>query len=156
MSKAVKDVDHGYTELVKRVFAMGAPDIDVGVLENKGADKAEGDDVRVVDVASWAEFGTDTQPERSWLRAFFDEHKEECRNKLADLLKKVIEGTLTEDQALEQFGLWAVGQIQKRIADGIAPENAPSTIEKKGSDKPLIDTGVFRSAISYRVEKVEK
>ena len=32
------------------------------------------------------------------------------------------------------------------------PENAPSTIAKKGSSNPLIDTGEMRSKVSHEVK----
>jgi hypothetical protein len=34
------------------------------------------------------------------------------------------------------------------------PANAPATVEAKGSDRPLIDTGELRKAITYAVEGV--
>lgn len=151
MGKVVKDVDHGYKKLVASIEGLGSPIIEVGILESK-ADEADGKDgATLIDVATWAEFGTETEPARSFLRAFFDENQERCRTAIKILLQKVVAGTLTREQALDQFGLWAVGQIQKRIVAGIAPQNAPSTIEKKGSDKPLIDTGTMKSAISFKV-----
>lgn len=39
--------------------------------------------------------------------------------------------------------------------NGWAP-NAPSTIARKGSDKPLIDTGALRRSIAYVVRQEEK
>ena len=37
---------------------------------------------------------------------------------------------------------------------GVAPSepNAPSTIRKKGSDKPLIDTGRLRQSVNYVIK----
>jgi hypothetical protein len=67
-------------------------------------------------------------------------------------MRTVIEGKRTSDQVLEILGQRAVGQIQERIASGIAPANAPSTVAKKGSSTPLIDTGVLRSSITYQVK----
>lgn len=34
------------------------------------------------------------------------------------------------------------------------PPNAPSTIKRKGSDRPLIDTGALRAAITYVLREV--
>src|SRR6185436_644050 len=96
--------------------------------------------------------GTDTEPERSWLRAWFEANREIGTKKLTELLAQVAAGKLTKKQALEQFGAWAQGGIQQRIADGIGPANAPSTIEAKGSDKPLINTGQFRASIHFKVD----
>lgn len=54
---------------------------------------------------------------------------------------------------LERVGLWAQGSIQQRISDGIPPPNAESTIRRKGSSTPLIDTGQLRTSIKYRVKR---
>ena len=55
--------------------------------------------------------------------------------------------------ALQRIGLWAQSEIQQRISDGIPPQNAPYTINKKGSSTPLVDTGQLRSSISFKVVK---
>ena len=44
--------------------------------------------------------------------------------------------------------------VQKEIVDGSFEPNAESTIKKKGSDKPLIDTGTMRQSVTYVVRKV--
>ena len=149
MSVEIKDTDHGYKDLVKRVFGAGTKArIDVGILE----DGAHGDDAAsILEIGTFNEFGTETIRERSFIRAWFDEEEPELRIKFAELMKSVVEGKRTKDEILELMGLYCVGQIQKRMADGVPPPNAPSTIKKKGSSTPLIDTGVLRSSISHRV-----
>ena len=76
-----------------------------------------------------------------------------CQGILKKLLQRVIAGELTEDAALEQFGAWSKGEIQARIARGVPPPNAASTVKRKGSSTPLIDTGILRSSIDYEVRK---
>jgi hypothetical protein len=105
----------------------------------------------VGDVATWAEFGIG-QPERSFLRAWFDANQARCKTALSRLAKSVLDGKRTKEQALETFGLWAQGEIQKRIAEGIDPANAASTVAKKGSSTPLVSTGQLRSSITFKVE----
>jgi hypothetical protein len=63
----------------------------------------------------------------------------------------VLLGRLSEDAALGLLGTKAVGEIQKRMARGIKPDNAPSTIAAKGSSTPLIDTGRLRQSVTYAV-----
>jgi hypothetical protein len=153
MARGVKDKDKGYRDLVKRLYGIKAPKIEVGIFEQDGAFVyADGSTaVTVLDVAMWNEFGTGQIPERSFLRAWFDENQDKCRELVRRLLESVIAGTRTKEQALELLGVTFVGQIQKRIADGISPANAPATIARKGSDKPLIDTGQLRSSVTHRV-----
>lgn len=80
-SRKLRDVDQGYQALVRRFYALeDTPVIDVGVLEAEGAKVHEGGPegdgtrpVTVLDVATWNEFGTGQIPERSFIRAWFDE-----------------------------------------------------------------------------------
>lgn len=115
--------------------------------EDKGAEP-----LTVLDVAEWNEFGLGV-PERSFIRAWFDGAQAEGKIFIRKMLLQVVAGRFTPEQAYELIGLRFVGQMQQRIADGIEPPNAASTIAKKGSSKPLIDTGQLRSSITYVIEK---
>lgn len=145
----VKDVDKGYKALLDRAKMHGV--IKVGILAAEG-DKAYDDGVTVLQVAIWNEFGTEHIPERSFLRAWFDENEAKCREAVKRMAEAVIAGKYQPDQALQLLAQRFVGEIQKRMAQGIPPPNAPSTIARKGSSKPLINTGQLRSSISYSVE----
>lgn len=145
---AVRDQDLGYDALVKRIFITGSPKISVGIHEADGA--VEHDGLTVVALAAIHEFGLGV-PERSFIRAWFDENQDRAKEALRRLLVSVIEGKRQPDQAVELFAQWAVGELQARIARGIAPGLAESTIAAKGSSVPLIDTGQLRSSISYEI-----
>lgn len=148
----VRDVDKGYNALVKRVFGLGRPTIDVGVLD---ADEPKEQDpaLTVLEVATWMEFGTDKVPPRSFIRAWFDENEERARQAVAVMLTAVVMGKYTKTRALHLLGQKFVGEIQKRISAGIPPENADSTVRQKRSSTPLIDTGQLRSSITYKVNE---
>lgn len=154
-SAHVQDVDKGYAALVKRFYAAGgAPVIDVGVLEAEGLKAHEGgENVTVLDVAIWNEFGTGQIPERSFIRAWFDENATKAREFTRRLLESVVLGKRNLPDVPELLGQTFVAQIQKRMSAGVPPANAPSTIDRKGSSKPLIDTGQLRSSVTYRVRK---
>lgn len=107
----------------------------------------------VAEIANEHEFGLGV-PERSWLRDWVDQNQAMIRNDLRRAASRIIEGKLTIQQASDLLGSKYVAAIQTRIANGIAPPNAPSTIAKKGSSTPLIDTGQFRSAITYIMEQL--
>lgn len=143
----VRVKDSGARALIKNL--QGQAHVVVGVL-GAGAQHQDSEGVTVGDIAAWAEFGLG-QPKRSWLRDWIDTAGDEIQRRTSEELKAVIAGRRTRDQALARLGVWAVGRIQARIAAGIAPENAPSTIAAKGSSTPLIDKGQFRSSITSKV-----
>jgi hypothetical protein len=155
MAAEIKDVDHGYKALVERVFGFQKPVIDVGILE----DGPHGDDdVTVLQVGIFNEFGTANAPARSFIRAWFDENEGQLRADIAVLMESVIAGKRTKEQILELIGQRAVAQIQARMATNIPPPNRPSTIKRKGkggSTTTLIDTGILRSSITYKVKENE-
>lgn len=142
--------DNGANALLRAAQGLSkGPAVDVGILGQDGeAEESEG--VTVAMVAAWAEYGLG-QPERSWLRAWIDGAKVEIDRVLAAETRAVLTGKRTQAQALARVGVWAVGQIQARIAAGIDPPNAESTIARKGSSTPLIDTNQFRSSITSKV-----
>jgi len=150
-SARIKDTDKGYAKLTRAVFGFRKPKVTVGVHAEDGA-ASHGDATTVLDVAIANEFGTETIPERSFIRAWVDEHRDEARGWLAVLMAQVVAGKITREIALERWGQKIQGEIQKRIAQGIPPPNAPETIARKGSSTPLIDTGQLRSSIRYKVE----
>lgn len=157
MAAQVQDVDKGYQKLVERVFAaaLRKPVVTIGIHASEGSAShgdAIGAALTVLQIGIFNEFGTASIPERSFIRAWFDENEASIRKDLTILMRTVIEGKRASDQVLEILGQRAVGQIQERIASGIAPANAPSTVAKKGSSTPLIDTGVLRSSITYQVK----
>lgn len=155
-SAYIKDVDRGYEALVRRFYTLeDTPIIDVGVLEAEGAKEHEGGErgVTVLDVATWNEFGTGQIPERSFIRAWFDQNLNGARELVRRLLESVVVGKRNLPDVPELLGTTFVGQIQKRISTGIPPKNADSTVDRKRSSKPLIDTGQLRSSITFRVRK---
>jgi hypothetical protein len=120
--------------------------ITTGVHGDEGEQLHDAEGVSIADVASFAEFGLG-QPQRSWLRAWFDENSERIESQLARQIALAMKEGKDFEWAMQRVALWMQGDIQRRIRNRIAPPNAPSTIARKGSSTPLIDTGVFRSAI---------
>ena len=148
MSASVRQVDRGAAALRARLAAK-AQAVEVGVIGDKST-LPEGEGVTVADVALWAEYGLG-QPQRSWLRDWIEENQAALATNMRAEVAAIKAGARTKDQALARLGLWIQGAIQERIANGIEPPNADSTIQRKGSSKPLIDTGQLRSSISHRV-----
>jgi hypothetical protein len=140
--------DNGYAKVVANVASLRAPvGVKVGVLD----DKPYGDGVTVADVALVHEYGLGDVPERSFLRAWVDENKAEIQARLKKATEDVVFGQQTADVAMNRFGLWAVGEIKKRIVAGISPPLDAKTIAHKGSSTPLVDTGQLLSSITHAI-----
>ena len=148
MSASVRTVDRGAAALKARLKSR-AQAVEVGVIGVKSSEE-ESPGVTVADVATWAEYGLG-QPQRSWLRDWIEENQQQVEATMRAESDAVLRGARTKEQALARLGAWIAGAIQERIAAGIEPPNADSTIDRKGSSKPLIDKGQFRSSISSRV-----
>ena len=126
--------------------------VDVGVIGEKAAEPEHDGEggLTVAQVAEWIELGIG-QPMRSWLRGWIEENQTEIDERIRIESRKVLTGAQPLDVGLARIGVWMVAGIQARIARGIEPANAQSTIDKKGSSKPVIDTGQVRQSMSSRV-----
>jgi hypothetical protein len=130
----IVDRDRGWAEMMKAVqAARGDRYAKVGVLADtaKGGMHEEGADLTVAEIAAVLEFGTEDGhiPERSFVRATFDEQREKLAEKARQFLVAVLFGKMTVDQALNAMGASLVDAIRKRVTDGdgVPPPNAPST-----------------------------
>lgn len=153
----VTDKDRGYKKAIKAIKEIDATGLSVGIHAAEGAEakktpEGKDDEVTVLMVGIWQEFGTGRIPARSFLRAWFDEHEKEAKEKWVALHRAAVLKRNPTKAAAELFGLWVVGQIQKRIADNIPPPLAQSTIDRKGSSVALINTGQLRTSITHKVE----
>ena len=68
------------------------------------------------------------------------------------MIPKVLSGEMTMQTLLEQMGNLAEGHVKQEITDLDTPPNAQSTIDRKGSSSPLIDTGALRQSIRYVID----
>lgn len=164
-SLTLTDKDKGWAELQNQVLKLsqtGAYTL-VGVQGGEAAanhNRAGG--LTVAQIATVHEFGkvietkrgTIVIPERSFIRAAIDEYEAAIQKRATLLGSGVMLLKFTARQALELLGEYAVGVIKQRIANGIEPANRPSTIARKRSSKPLIDSGQLRNAITHKPEGV--
>lgn len=114
------------------------------VTDDRGVDMAQ--------IAMWNELGTSTSPSRPFLRMSVDENASDINDMCGKQLKSIAEGG-TAEQCLKQVGVFGVSLVQEKIVSGSYAPNAPSTVKKKGSDKPLIDTGRMRQSVKYVIRK---
>ena len=92
-------------------------------------------------------------PERSFLRAAFDRNQRKYSRVLEAQTGRAIDGAISVKQALGIVGEVALSDVINRINRGIPPKLRPATVARKGSTKPLIDTGQLKGSIKAKVEK---
>lgn len=97
-------------------------------------------------------YGTDKIPPRPWLVPGAESGRKEQIEAFAETFVKT--GGNSE-AALEAAAATAVGNVQQYMTDLKDPPNAPSTIAKKGSSNPLINTGSLRSSVTYKINNVK-
>lgn len=156
MAARFSDKDHGYAELVKRVVGMKPVSIATGLLAKDGEKAAFGSkELSLIEVAVVNHFGSSDGhiPARRFITDWFDANESHLREMLVTLMRQAVKGDLTREQVLNQMGAYCVGSIQENIAKGVPPPNAPSTIAKKKSSTPLVNTGQLRSAMSFEVRE---
>lgn len=126
----------------------------VGLLGAKASAQHEsGGPLTVVEVGLVHEFGSRDEriPERSFLREAFDGNREKYAERVRQLMGLVLEGKLDYARALGLLGAEAASDVKVWMTEGMFEPLAPSTIAKKGSAHPLIDTGQLRASVSFVV-----
>jgi hypothetical protein len=105
----------------------------------------------LVTIAAANEFGAPRRkiPERSFMRSTFDETKGTVADLVGKEYDKILKGSSTVLVSLGRLGAYMKGAIQKKIQRGPFVANRPFTIERKGSSRPLIDTGQLRQSIQH-------
>lgn len=117
----------------------------VGIHESAG--QVKGGAMTVATLGAIQHFGNDDIPERPWL----DKGAETGTKEYLDTIREGIEEGLDAKQIMARVGVEAEGAIRQYITDLDTPPNKPSTISRKGSSNPLIDTGNMRQSVTSTV-----
>lgn len=92
-------------------------------------------------------------PERSFLRAGYDENRDAVLKKASKLLADVSDGKMDANTLHKAVGIELSSKIKEYARDLSNPPNHPFTQERKGSSNPLVDTGDMIGGINWRVGK---
>ncbi len=137
-----------------RVAQFGGFTTRVGILGPGATTLEAGSSLTLAELGLMFEFGTEDMPERAWLRGTLAARRADIAALHVSVLKQVLAGTLEPRAAHDVIGMQIVAWIKAGIVAGIPPANAASTIEAKGSSKPLIDDGQFVNSITWIVEPI--
>ncbi|KAB1444286.1 hypothetical protein [Bordetella bronchiseptica] len=117
----------------------------VGIHEAAGIEPES--ELTVATLGAILHFGNKHIPERPWL----DKGAESGIKEYLDTIREGVAEGLDSKQIMARVGVEAEGAIKQYITDLDTPPNKPSTIRKKGSSNPLIDTGNMRESVTSTV-----
>lgn len=141
--------DKPFRDMVLLVKSLGRKRVRVGVLT--GGEQG--------DIAFWMEYGVPSRniPSRPFLRATFALRRDEIIAYQTRLLKLILQGVLDETRALGLLGEYVASLIKElivRYGKQIFVPLALATIQRKGSDKPLVDTAGLLNSITWEIVEV--
>ena len=155
---ATKVDDRVWRELKRKIPKIDGAHVKVGVLAGKGGDAhVEGGPpgFDLVALAATHEYGSSDGhvPERSFLRRTFDMKQEVFAAAIGKLARGLLAEKISLTKALDILGALGATEVKKTITEGegIPPPLAASTIARKGSSRPLVDTGRMLNAITWEV-----
>ena len=171
MSATIKD--SGDANIRKLISNLQGSSITVGVHERQGAlpkmekrasgrgkkrKQAEFSNETIAEVATKHELGIGV-PQRSFICAWVDENQQKLEQRLRTTVQRAMKKGEPAAQGLDRYGLWAVGQIKRRIIAHIPPslserrKREKAAVGCKAKDTPLIFTGQLLSAIMTEKER---
>lgn len=94
-----------------------------------------------------------TIPERAFIRGTFDNPK--TIDRLVKIAEKFIDKILSGKpvDVLSAIGEDFVSAVKERINDGDFASNSPITVNLKGENHPLYDSGFLRDHITFQIKK---
>lgn len=139
----------GLRDLAKAIDSISQKNVYIGVIGNNAGREGEINNAQLMAIH---EFGTEHIPERAPIRKTMAKNGDNYGVMFEKAIMGVLEGKSDADLILNRIGAQVAGDVVGEIQSGVGPELAPSTIKRKGSDRPLIDTGALVQSISYEVK----
>lgn len=107
--------------------------------------------ITLKDLAAVHEFGKGV-PKREFIGPSLKKNRRKYIKYAGGQITSVIRRKTSNSAVWEMVGTMAVADIQEYMISARFTPLAASTIARKGSSKPLIDTGQMRQSITYRVK----
>lgn len=140
----VTDRDLGLKAFIRQLEVARTVEVAVGI---HAGDVANGQ--QIAEYAACNEYGTDSIPERSFMRSSFDENLSKIKADMDQQASRVMAGQIDIRSALGVVGMKHQDRIKRKIGSNIQPANHPETIKRKKSSRTLIDTGAMLNSVHY-------
>lgn len=140
--------------LIRRTNAIDNTEIEVGFWDDKYG--PENDNLLVAQVAAYNNFGTSFNPTRPFMDDTFEDimYQAYMAREVKNIFISVITNGRSTQRLLRGLGNKIKELMQLTILEYAADGgNSQKTIEKKGRDSPLIDTGKMLESVRFRIIK---
>ena len=145
-------INGGVDGLKKRTKPGG---VKVGILKGMGAHSQADHGQTTAEIFFWNEFGTRNAdgtvriPERAAMRQTMKANAGKYRTIEKSQLRAMLLGNTTVKRAEAALGLQGQSDLKNAIREFKNPGNAQATIDKKGADNPLEDSGEMRNSVHW-------
>lgn len=144
---STKLTDMGIDKVLENVMELGGKQVKVGIQAGSGSH----DGVDILDIAIYNHFGTRNIPSRPFVSDCFDKNQGQISEAKKRIVYRVMEG-MPASTGLAQLGQWYQDVLKGHIRNGGWVPNAPATVKRKGSSRPLIDTGQLVNSVRWKIE----
>jgi len=151
----VQDIDLGFKKITEQLMKMGKKELKIGLF-------GESDIVEenLASIGTINEFGTkninpklgNVIPSRPFTRMAFDNNVSRIVKKASNDLLSVCNLKISSIEALRLTSIFVETLIKKSIKTGKWQPNAPSTIRKKRSSRPLIDNSDMIRGVKTKLD----
>lgn len=145
----------GWDKIKKNLLQANREKLKVGFFEDSRYGP-ENDTLNVAQVAQFMEEGDPVKyPPRPFIRIGFLPRLKtpEYIPIFQQAIKSVLDGQSSFKQAYTRLGPTLVKGLQNEIIGWDTPPNSPQTIEAKGFNDPLINTGKMLESVDFKVER---
>lgn len=146
------EVDKSVWNKMKQRLSKDSMELRVGWFEGDRYGP-ENDNLPVAQIAKWNEEGTETNPTRPFIRVGFMQpvQKGIYNSYFIESMQKIAEGKSSFSQEYRKLAPMVRKDFQEVIEEWSTPPNSPVTIERKGFNNPLIDTGTMHDSVSWMI-----
>lgn len=147
-----------WNALVKRLENLSSLDLQVGFFEDAKYG-SENNNLHVATVASWQEQGNPVfnvnYPARPFMRVGLRDslRRGGYKNEMAQVFTNVMIRKKSSQKELSQLGDKLATELSNIIYAWDTPPNSPSTVDQKGFNDPLVETGTMAESTDYKVVK---
>jgi HK97 gp10 family phage protein len=139
--------DYGAKAIKKEIKKLKGSYTEIGLFGN-GGDAS----INLAERASIHEYGTRSGkiPSRPFMRNAFDNNKKQLKKFIIAEYSKLLDRRRKAKSVLKKIGAFMEGKQKDSILLGSFVELKPQTVSRKGSTKPLVDTGNMVGSIQHK------
>lgn len=146
-----KEHNGGVRGLIERMKALGKKQVYIGVPASKDSIHEGG--INMATLLAVHTLGAPSKgiPQRDALRPPLINNKDKYVQLMATGFANALADGTDPNIVYEKIGIVASDDVKAYFLDGSFKELNEATVERKGSSKPLVDTGEMRNSITYEV-----